>query len=183
MPTWSPRSHHVERLHQAANAAAPAPGAVDDWMRHFGAPVPAPVVATPIHNWRQNFAPGDFLPFNYDVEAHLRRMGLGANRGAAHQSARPVANPVPVVAPVLLAPFPVVNPLCGAPLGAPPAAPPAAAGHGTLGMDEFLRLYPHLGVRTASALPVFVHPVGHSLHTMTLLSQDHHNLPRELVFL
>lgn len=180
MPAWSPQGQHAERLRQAAdaaatNAAAPACGAVDDWMRRFGAPAPAATTAptaapapasapapvspadpVPVHHWRQNFNPGDFLPFQYDVERHLRRMGLGAEQDVPREPVASAATPVPL-ASVIWAPLPIINPL-PAPV---PATPQATAGNGTLGMDEFLRLYPHVGVRPHPSLSALVNPVGY----------------------
>lgn len=174
MPQWTPQGHHAEHLRRAAGAAAPAPAPVEDWMRRFGAPMPArppaPALApapaapaaapaAPVHNWRQNFAPADFLPFQYDIERHMRRMGLGPGQQTPRQPAAPAANPAPVVAPVILAPLPIVN--------QPPAgAAPNVVGRGTLAMDEFLTLFPHLGVRPVPvpAQPVMVHAVRHLLH-------------------
>ena len=171
MPVWSPQGQHVERLRQganaaAANAAAPAPGPVDDWMRRFGAqvpaPAPAPANAAHIHNWRQNFAPGDFLPYHFDLEDLMRRTGLGANQHVPRQPIVAAANPAPVFAPVIVNPLPAAIPLAPSPL----------AGQGNLRMDEFLRLYPHIGVRPNPPLPVLVRPVGFSIHACD-------NAPRE----
>lgn len=167
MPVWEPRGQHAERLRQAAdaaaaaaaNAAAPSSDATNDWMRRFGAPIPAappPATAAPTHDWTQNFAPGDFLPLLHNVEDHLRRLGLAANQ--------PIIT-APIIAPVATAPPLIMNVL-------PAALPlPTLAGHGSLSMFEFLTLYPHLGVR-----PNLVHPVGHLIHLHHVLLRPHTSL-------
>ena len=141
---WSPRGHYAQQRRQVAPAPAPA---ADDWLRRFGIDAP-PVNQPPAHhNWRQNFAPGDFLPLNYDVEApyvqdHMRHIEQRANRGAPRQPAVQVPNPIQVA---------IFN------------QPVPAIGNGALAMDEYLRLHPPVGIGHAPAQPAPMYLVGHVL--------------------
>ena len=137
---WSPRTHYAQRHRRAANAATPA---ANNWLHRFGVDAPAANPALAHYNWRQNFAPGDFLPLNYDVEApyvqdHMRRMEQRANRDAPWQPAVHAPNAVQVA--IFNQPLP-------------------AAGNGALAMEDFLGFNPHVGVGQAPARPVPMYPV------------------------
>ena len=138
---FSPRGHHASRRRQAVDAVVPA---ADDWLHRFGAGARAISPAPAHHNWRQNFAAGDFLPLNYDVEApyvqdHMRRMEQRARQDAPRRAFYHAVNAVQVA---------ILN----------QALP--AQDNGALPMDHFLRLYPHAGVGQAPAQPVPIYPVG-----------------------
>lgn len=179
MPEWTARGHHDR--HRRRRDPDP-----NEWLARFGMEPPAAEAPRVVHhNWRQNFAPADFLPITYNLE----RPWVLAHMNMMEQRGRSAPLPAPAPAPQSA----VAVAIQQAPAPPPPPAnpiqihvyeqPQAAAGPRTLTMEEFLRLYPHVGVRAVVTQPVPTQPapiqVEHRIHyTSPVIALPHSNLPK-----